>query len=235
MDGSVEPVNSEDLPSARLAAKVRELRAAQHLTQAQIAKRAGYTRTYVTLVESGTIVPGREVVARLDDALSAGGALLALRSEAESKRWAVQPASAPLSGPFEQPGTERPGPQFEPLAVVLARVESLSASTGGGGWVRGLELAIEDVVDRYEAEGPQRLSGEVVGLRRLVEDLRRDAPNKATGPQILGWRVACRDCLATWPSIPADLLWLTCTGSPRLRPRWTALCPGRSTVHPTCR
>src|SRR6266542_1890142 len=66
MDGSVEPVNSEDLPSARLAAKVRELRAAQHLTQAQIAKRAGYTRTYVTLVESGTIVPGREVVVRLD-------------------------------------------------------------------------------------------------------------------------------------------------------------------------
>lgn len=162
------------------------MRATQHLTQAQIAKRAGYTRTYVTLVESGTIVPGREVVARLDDALSAGGALLALRSEAESKRWAVQPIAAPLSDPFEQPGTERPALQFEPLAVVLGRVESLSASAAGGGWVRGLELAIEDVVDRYEAEGPQRLSGEVVGLRRLVEDLRRDAPNKATGSQILG-------------------------------------------------
>lgn len=94
MDRPAEPVNSEDFPSAQLAAKVRELRAAEHLTQGQLARRAGYTRTYVTLIESGTTVPGREVVERLDDALSAGGALLALRSEAESKRWAVLPEVA---------------------------------------------------------------------------------------------------------------------------------------------
>jgi hypothetical protein len=35
MDGSAEPVNSEDFPSAQLAAKVRELRAARHLTQGE--------------------------------------------------------------------------------------------------------------------------------------------------------------------------------------------------------
>jgi len=59
-----------------------------------LARRAGYGRTYVTLLESGRIVPGREAIRRLGEALAAQEELLRLRAEAEAALQARRDAAA---------------------------------------------------------------------------------------------------------------------------------------------
>lgn len=67
--------------STKLGAELRRLRRARNLTQADLADRAGYSRAYVALVETGRERPSVEFLRRLEQALDAPGALLPLHSQ----------------------------------------------------------------------------------------------------------------------------------------------------------
>ncbi len=79
---------SGDPAEARRAfgAEVRRLRRAAGLTQAALGDRVGYSRVYITLVETGRDAPGEDCVRRLGHALNAGDDLLALYREVRAPR-----------------------------------------------------------------------------------------------------------------------------------------------------
>lgn len=83
--------NSDGAQVARhqLGSEVRRLRRAAGLTQAALASRAGYSRVYLTLVETGRDSPGEDFVRRLSAALDAGETLLRLYAELHSAQAAV--------------------------------------------------------------------------------------------------------------------------------------------------
>ena len=68
------------------AAEVRRLRELRRLTVGQLAAKISYTQPYVSMIERGTRLPPSDVVARLDDALAADGALLAIVGEQALRR-----------------------------------------------------------------------------------------------------------------------------------------------------
>jgi len=71
----------------RLAEEIRRLRVAAGLSHAQLAVKVGYSREYVRRAESPVKgLPSAELTHALDRELGAGGALLALREEAEAAR-----------------------------------------------------------------------------------------------------------------------------------------------------
>lgn len=61
-----------------LGAEVRRLRKAAGLTQRELGDLAGYSRVYVTLVETGRDRPGQDFLRRLSNVLDAGDTLLEL-------------------------------------------------------------------------------------------------------------------------------------------------------------
>jgi transcriptional regulator with XRE-family HTH domain len=85
-------------PAQRLAEEVRRLRKAAGLSQPQLAALIGYTRQYVSLAERPSRgLPSAELVKAIDDALRAGGALEALRQQADAQRKACRPATSPIN------------------------------------------------------------------------------------------------------------------------------------------
>ncbi|KJK48387.1 hypothetical protein UK23_17140 [Lentzea aerocolonigenes] len=74
--------------------ELRRLRELAGLTQIQFAARLGYHHTYVSKIESGTREPRIEFAAKADDALAAGGALLAAATKVRANS-AIPLPSAP--------------------------------------------------------------------------------------------------------------------------------------------
>lgn len=73
----------------RLVEEIRRRRKDANLSHAQLAGQIGYSRQYISLAERATKgLPSAELVNALDSALSANGALVALRKEAAAARLA---------------------------------------------------------------------------------------------------------------------------------------------------
>ncbi|MFI5953449.1 helix-turn-helix transcriptional regulator [Cryptosporangium sp. NPDC051539] len=110
--------------AVRLATVLRQYRARCGLTQRELARRTGYSRSSVANAESGE-VRSAEFYRRCDEALTAGGAILAVRRSLE----APAPAPAPPSSPTAE--RLRQAPVAEALAhlrrhwSLLARAETL--------------------------------------------------------------------------------------------------------------
>ena len=62
------PVRQDEIVRV-FAARLREVRHARGLTQAQLAERAGVTPSYMTRLENATVAPGIDMAARLAAAL----------------------------------------------------------------------------------------------------------------------------------------------------------------------
>lgn len=94
------PSLGDDRPrplAQRLAGEIRRLRKAAGLSQPELAALIGYTRQYVSLAERpNRCLPSAELVRAIDDALRAGGALVALRQRADAERKACRPATSPI-------------------------------------------------------------------------------------------------------------------------------------------
>jgi len=60
---------ASELPSQRLSARLKSLRRAQHLSQEQLAERAGLHRNFVSLMERGLNQPTVDTLFRLANAL----------------------------------------------------------------------------------------------------------------------------------------------------------------------
>ncbi|MGH7511165.1 MAG: helix-turn-helix domain-containing protein, partial [Gemmatimonadales bacterium] len=74
-----------------LAEEIRKRRKAEGLSHPRLAERIGYTRQYVSLAERPKKgLPSAFLVQALDDALDAGGALVALRDQADAARKACR-------------------------------------------------------------------------------------------------------------------------------------------------
>jgi transcriptional regulator with XRE-family HTH domain len=64
------PVKRQDEIVGRFAARLREVRSARGMTQADLAKHARVTETYIGRLEAGRAAPGIDLVARLAKGLS---------------------------------------------------------------------------------------------------------------------------------------------------------------------
>ena len=60
----------------------------------ELARRSGYTASYISQLRAGKRMPSPDAAADLDDALAAGGALASSAPAASPGRPAVRPASA---------------------------------------------------------------------------------------------------------------------------------------------
>ena len=99
----------------QLAAEIRNRRKAAELSQPRLAAQIGYTRQYVSLAERPKRgLPSAELVQAIDDALDAGGVLVALRHQADVARKACRPGTSPgnVAGEAETTG---PGPVRRPI------------------------------------------------------------------------------------------------------------------------
>ncbi|MBX9584066.1 MAG: helix-turn-helix transcriptional regulator [Gemmataceae bacterium] len=68
--GKRRPVKRQDEIVGRFAARLREVRLARGMTQADLAEAAKVTETYVTKLEAGRAAPGIDLVNRLAKGLS---------------------------------------------------------------------------------------------------------------------------------------------------------------------
>ena len=79
-----------DAAQASFGAELRRLRKAAGLTQEALARRVGYSRVYVTLVENGHDTPGEEFVRLIGDALDGRSQLNALFEAAARQRQTIR-------------------------------------------------------------------------------------------------------------------------------------------------
>jgi tetratricopeptide (TPR) repeat protein len=178
--------------AACLGAVLRRLRLGRGLSQAALGRLAGYDGSYVGAVERAAVRPSRELVARCDRALDAGGALLGLWPLTD-REWTARagpgpadpPPAAPAADP-DEPGRPAPGrwPGDGGLDAADAR------PVGGGPDPRaavGRPPAPDPVFEAMElvrrAEASEVGAGTVEGVERAVERLRRAA--SATPPAAL--------------------------------------------------
>lgn len=67
--GKKRPIKRQDEIVGRFAARLREVRSARGMTQADLATAAKVTETYITRLEAGRAAPGIDLVNRLAKAL----------------------------------------------------------------------------------------------------------------------------------------------------------------------
>ena len=179
--------------AACLGAVLRRLRLGRGLSQAALGRLAGYDGSYVGAVERAAVRPSRELVARCDRALDAGGALLGLWPLSD-REWTARagpgPADPPAAAPaadLDDPGPPAPGrwPGDDGLDAADSR-----RPAGGGPDPRApgdRPPAPDPVVEAMElvrrAEASEVGAGTVEGVERAVERLRRAAA--ATPPDAL--------------------------------------------------
>jgi transcriptional regulator with XRE-family HTH domain len=175
--------------AACLGAVLRRLRLLRGLTQAGLGRLAGYDGSYIGAVERAAVRPSRELVARCDQALDAGGALIALWPLAD-REWSTRPspaAPAPAAVPVPfpaEPGAvpalsaRAPGAGDRPTSdrwpgddegqPALDPWPSAGGEAGGDAVLEAMELV-------RRAEASDVGEGTVEGVERAVERLRRAA------------------------------------------------------------
>lgn len=89
--------NADGGASRRVLNRVRELREARALTQAELAEAAGVTRQSVNAIEAGRAVPGVDVALRLARALGCAVETL-FNTQASEARFLAEPSGEAVSG-----------------------------------------------------------------------------------------------------------------------------------------
>jgi transcriptional regulator with XRE-family HTH domain len=105
-----QPVESEAQSGLRVAAQVRDIRRARHLSQRQLASRMQVPRTYISKIENGKAIPTLGSLERLATALEVD--VCQLVRDARSLR--AEEITAILSDPF-----------LAEIAALLPRLDSL--------------------------------------------------------------------------------------------------------------
>lgn len=136
--------------------EVRAIRtAALRLTQAELADRLGFTEAVVRKWEKrgATITLTNQHAAAMDTLLQ--------RLDAE-QRIRFNSACANLRCATATAGASR----FDQPDAIVGQLQDLSGLRGDGDLVDGFRLALDDIVERYEAEGPRELAVEARELRQ---------------------------------------------------------------------
>ncbi|WP_158660811.1 helix-turn-helix transcriptional regulator [Nocardia seriolae] len=88
-DPTIEPDRRPTTVADQLAREIKRLRKEADISQRALASMIGYSRQYVTMTEwEDSNLPSPEVIAAIDNALEANGALVALRAQADGDRQA---------------------------------------------------------------------------------------------------------------------------------------------------
>ncbi|MGH4017590.1 MAG: helix-turn-helix domain-containing protein, partial [Pseudonocardiaceae bacterium] len=168
-----------------LAEEIRTRRKAAGLSHPRLAERVGYTRQYVSLAERPKKgLPSASLVQGIDEALDAGGALVALRDQADAARKACRPGAS-ASTVVDEVTTmgSGPGTSSDRAEVRNAKrrelITSAAAITFGDSLDEpvGQILAVAD-----EPQVPARVrAGDVQQLRSAWETLRADIAARGGG------------------------------------------------------
>ncbi|MFI2229057.1 helix-turn-helix domain-containing protein [Nocardia testacea] len=140
---------------AELAAEIRRRREKAGLSQPELGSLVGYTKQYISLAERPKNgVPSRELVAAVDRALNAGGALLTLRAAAKQEQWALRSqSSAPAS--------------VEPGSLTADILESDTANEA----IDQLARAVISIAEAHTSTPAHRVLEEVLRLHRATNAL----------------------------------------------------------------
>jgi transcriptional regulator with XRE-family HTH domain len=177
---SSEADSEHDVTGQGLVAReLRRHRERAGLNLSQLAKRVGYSRTYLSTSEKpGADLVSEEVVKRIDEELDAGGALIELRARADAARKARRASSDLVSrhpgragGPSSVMALNFDGNQTAEVPARDSLAPSVVAVLGPAQTLAVLDEVTQSVITRYELEGPQRLMPEVQALHGLCRDL----------------------------------------------------------------
>ena len=132
-----DPVSTGDMPAtaaAELAQALRQRREGAQLSQSKLAAKIGYSPQYVSLAERrGKGLPSRELVAAIDRALDAGGALVKLRQGAFDEQQRLRRGQ--VSRGLSEISTGPVGPSSSEVAAILAMSNAFQTADrqlGGG-------------------------------------------------------------------------------------------------------
>jgi hypothetical protein len=178
--------------AACLGTVLRRLRVRRGLTQAALGRLAGYHGSYVGAVERAAVRPSRDLVARCDRALDAGGALLGLwplTDQEWTARTGPGPALPPATGP--PPASDDPGPPpgrrppegGGPDPLGPGDPGPVPGPLGQGDRMPDADPVLEAMELVRRAEASEVGAGTVEGVERAVERLRRAA--SGTPPELL--------------------------------------------------
>lgn len=164
-------------------AELRHWREVAGVSQKALAKLVGYTPSYVSKVEGGTLVPSREFVESADENLRTGGALL--------RRWKVLRDSGAEARIEKHPPVAVDDPQSAPSTALVVEHENAELIFSDGlfktrirrhlrnvGTVPVTQYLIRIAVDRYPGD-PERsnqlyrkfpLTWEEIGLAAVCRD-----------------------------------------------------------------
>jgi transcriptional regulator with XRE-family HTH domain len=184
----LEPVDLHKL----LASEIRRRREAKGLTQGQLAAKTAYSREYTGRAERpGAGFPSPEVVNAIDVVLEAGGELVALHARADAQRHArrlhhksggsasaalLYPGAAHIEAtrsPAERTQSQDERRDKQPADEAedaLSRMQWFIQVNVDDDVLDALAYAINDVVERYETDGPTVLAHKVKRLRSLSHD-----------------------------------------------------------------
>jgi transcriptional regulator with XRE-family HTH domain len=194
----LEPVDVHKL----LASEIRRRREAKGLTQGQLAARTAYSREYTGRAERpGAGFPSPEVVHAIDVVLEAGGELVALHARADAQRRArrlhlksggntsaalVSPGAAQVEAtrsPAEDTRSQEGLPDEPPADEAedaLTRMQWFIQVNVDDEVLDALAHAINDVVERYESDGPAVLAqGQTASIAQPRLPSRAPAPEAA--------------------------------------------------------
>ena len=151
-------------PSQALVAReLRRHRERAGMSRTDLAKKVGYSRTYVSTCEKpGADLVSEAAVTRIDKALDAGGALVAVRARvAVALRRRRSTFLSVIDDNSSTRNAASPSDSLLDVLDVLGPADTLAAMTE----------VTDTVIGRYELEGPGRLFSETQALHRLCRDL----------------------------------------------------------------
>ena len=214
-DGSVEEPEWMGL-AWKLTAEIRQRRHAAGLSQPRLAARIGYTKQYVSLAERPQRgLPAASLVQAIDDALNAGGALVALHEQADDARKACRPgtpartmAADATTGQEPETSSAHPDPGEVENAKRRELITTAAAITFGG----NLDEPVAQILAAADQpQVPTRVrAGDVAYLRDAVETLKTLDNRLGGGPvrhqalAALRWATALLDSSCT-PEIRSEL------------------------------
>ncbi|MGH8573419.1 MAG: helix-turn-helix domain-containing protein, partial [Gammaproteobacteria bacterium] len=201
-----------------LAEEIRTRRKAAGLSHPRLAERVGYTRQYVSLAERPKKgLPSASLVQGIDEALDAGGALVALRDQADAARKACRPgaSASKVEEKVEQDAnpTGR-GPDQSPDSgeVGSAKRRELITSAAAITFGASLDEPVGQILAAADApQVPTRVrAGDVAHLRSAITTL-NDWQRRAGGGAVrhqavaaLRWATAMRKSSCT-PAVRQEL------------------------------
>ncbi|MFE3228640.1 helix-turn-helix transcriptional regulator [Nocardia sp. NPDC059228] len=115
-DPATEPDRQPPSVADDLAREIKRLRQEAGISQRVLASKIGYSRQYVTMTEwEDSNLPSPELVAAIDNALEANGALVTLRAQADGDRRERRRAGASSLTSADEPGKSLAANVFSPF------------------------------------------------------------------------------------------------------------------------